>query len=605
MGVNPVDQKYMVLTMHGFSNANYFLTLSFISVVSSMSFWWRDVISEGKVLLKSTILSIYSLNIAKAIPTEDVEKAIYKAKNNSILLTKKNFGHYLAGLLELKKPTNVLLISTLRSIKPSVTVSIVITRSKSISRPKGACTALVVWGENMYSGFRTLRLSNIELNMFKLPEYQRGIIVGLLLSDGWLSYPSANNKFPRFGFEQTFSQSSYVWSVYWMLSHYCYSLPRFKTKTRNNIQTSSVTFATRSLPCFVEFFDCFYHNGKKVIPEHIYHLLTPVSLAHLIMGDGSVVSGGIRISTDSFTVQDVVRLINVLVIKYRLKCTLHMINNKPRIFISSKSMVLWIPIINPYIIPSMKYKLITKSNQNLLLSVPEPNLPNQKVIGLHGISSTGAIKENTAVICYIEPVKEICIKHILPPYLYSIFIGLLLSKGWANIHGKTNSKARIKFCQPYINKEYLYYVFREIHMYCEKDPYRFNSYLLKGKPVDVILISTRWMFCFIDIYSMFYIKNVKRVPCNIYDLLTPLVLAHWVMGSGIRLQGRGIKLGTNFYDIFDMVKLINVLTIKYRLRCNLQLEKDKHSIYIYHTSLNTLFMSIKPFILPSMQKKLI
>jgi hypothetical protein len=77
------------------------------------------------------------------------------------------------------------------------------------------------------------------------------------------------------------------------------------------------------------------------------------------------------------------------------------------------------------------------------------------------------------------------------------------------------------------------------------------------------------------------------------------------MGSGIRLQGRGIKLGTNFYDIFDMVKLINVLTIKYRLRCNLQLEKDKYSIYIYHSSLNTLFMSIKPFILPSMQKKLI
>jgi hypothetical protein len=56
MGVNPVDQKYMVLTMHGFSNANYFLTLSFISVVSSMSFWWRDVISEG------TLVSIPFIN---------------------------------------------------------------------------------------------------------------------------------------------------------------------------------------------------------------------------------------------------------------------------------------------------------------------------------------------------------------------------------------------------------------------------------------------------------------------------------------------------------------------------------------------------------------
>ena len=69
--------------------------------------------------------------------------------------------------------------------------------------------------------------------------------------------------------------------------------------------------------------------------------MTPVSLAHLVMGDGSVVSGGLRISTDSFTVIEVVRLINVLIIKYRLKCTLHIMNNKPRIFISKNSMGYW------------------------------------------------------------------------------------------------------------------------------------------------------------------------------------------------------------------------------------------------------------------------
>ncbi len=130
-------------------------------------------------------------------------------------------------------------------------------RSKSTYRPESTCTDLVVWGENLYSGFRTLRLSNIELNMFKLPNYPRGVIVGLLLSDGGLSYASANNKYPRLGFEQAFFQSSYVWSVFGVLSHYCYSLPRFKTKNRNNMQTSSVTFATRSLPFLVEFFNCF------------------------------------------------------------------------------------------------------------------------------------------------------------------------------------------------------------------------------------------------------------------------------------------------------------------------------------------------------------
>lgn len=210
----------------------------------------------------------------------------------------------------------------------------------------------------------------------------------------------------------------------------------------------------------------------------------------------------------------------------------------------------------------------------------------------------------TGILCYIEPIKEICIKYVIPSYIYSIFVGILLSEGWANLHRKTGTKARIKLCQPYVNKEYVYYVFREIYMYCEKDPYRFNTYL-NGKKVDVILISTKWLFCFIEIYDMFYIKNVKRVPCNIYDILTPFVLAHWVMGSGISLQGRGIKLCTSFNNISDTVKLINVLIIKYRLRCNLLIEKDKHSIYIYRSSLNTLLMSIKPHMLPFMIKQII
>lgn len=139
------------------------------------------------MFFKSTILSIDNLNVAKAIPIKDIEKAlnIYKANNNnSILATKNNLSHYLAGLLAPQNPVNVLLTPTLRRIKPSVTTSVIIARSRSISRPKSTCTALVVWGVDLYSGFRTLRLSEIELTMFRLPEYPRAIIVGLLLSDG-------------------------------------------------------------------------------------------------------------------------------------------------------------------------------------------------------------------------------------------------------------------------------------------------------------------------------------------------------------------------------------------------------------------------------------
>jgi cytochrome c oxidase subunit 3 len=56
-----------VLTMHGFSNANYFLTSAFIALVSSMSFWWRDVISEGTYLGNHTLAVQRGLNMGVAL----------------------------------------------------------------------------------------------------------------------------------------------------------------------------------------------------------------------------------------------------------------------------------------------------------------------------------------------------------------------------------------------------------------------------------------------------------------------------------------------------------------------------------------------------------
>jgi cytochrome c oxidase subunit 3 len=44
-----------VLTVHNFNNAEYFLILAFITVISSMSLWFRDVISEGTYLGNHTL----------------------------------------------------------------------------------------------------------------------------------------------------------------------------------------------------------------------------------------------------------------------------------------------------------------------------------------------------------------------------------------------------------------------------------------------------------------------------------------------------------------------------------------------------------------------
>ena len=91
----------------------------------------------------------------------------------------------------------------------------------------------------------------------------------------------------------------------------------------------------------MELHSLFYLSGIKIIPENIYELLTPVALAHLIMGDGSVQRHGLIICTDSYSIQYVVRLMIVLIIKYRLECTIRIPReNQYRIYVRERSMSL-------------------------------------------------------------------------------------------------------------------------------------------------------------------------------------------------------------------------------------------------------------------------
>lgn len=121
--------------------------------------------------------------------------------------------------------------------------------------------------------------------------------------------------------------------------------------TRLNIKSYGLEFFTRALPCFSELYPLFYPNGTKIVPKNIYDLLTPEALANLIMGDGSAQpKGGLIICTDSFTILDTVRLMNVLIIRYGLRCTLHKKReNQYRIYISKNSMNNLVSIIENYI----------------------------------------------------------------------------------------------------------------------------------------------------------------------------------------------------------------------------------------------------------------
>lgn len=86
-------------------------------------------------------------------------------------------------------------------------------------------------------------------------------------------------------------------------------------------------------------------------------MLTPIALAHLIMGDGTALKYGLMICTDSYSSQDVVRLMNVLIIRYRLECSCYQALTRPRIYIRAQSMPYLREIVKPYITKSMLYKI--------------------------------------------------------------------------------------------------------------------------------------------------------------------------------------------------------------------------------------------------------
>jgi hypothetical protein len=80
---------------------------------------------------------------------------------------------------------------------------------------------------------------------------------------------------------------------------------------------------TRSLSYFSKLNYLFYPNGIKVIPYNLYKLLTPLALAHMIMVDGSAKSYDLILCTNSYSIQDIILLMNVLLIHYRLECSIH------------------------------------------------------------------------------------------------------------------------------------------------------------------------------------------------------------------------------------------------------------------------------------------
>jgi heme/copper-type cytochrome/quinol oxidase subunit 1 len=140
------------------------------------------------------------------------------------------------------------------------------------------CKELVIYGSNLQSTVNYPPYTSIVRYMVNLPITLVPLLVGLIISDGWLQINKVGNT--RFFFKQAMDKSEYFFYVFNKLSHYCSSYPYITQTMLNSNTFKGLSFSTRSYPCFTELYQMFYDKKIKIVPLDLYELLTYESLAH-------------------------------------------------------------------------------------------------------------------------------------------------------------------------------------------------------------------------------------------------------------------------------------------------------------------------------------
>ena len=188
-------------------------------------------------------------------------------------------------------------------------------------------------------------------NNLKLSKFQKEILVGLLLGDGCLER-TKNSTGARLKVSQCLRQQELVWWLYQNFSSLVATLPKIY---RNELRFNTLTHS-----CFKYFYDIFYPQGKKVVPDNIQGLLTPTAFAVWFMGDGSVKSRECRgriLNTQSFKRPDIERLIFLLKEKFNLISSIRKQKDGLQIYISAKSAEILNELLKDKILPYFNYKL--------------------------------------------------------------------------------------------------------------------------------------------------------------------------------------------------------------------------------------------------------
>jgi hypothetical protein len=183
----------------------------------------------------------------------------------------------------------------------------------------------------------------------------KDIIIGTVLGDGYLE---PHGRGVRLQIVHSSAQEAYI---RWKYSKLISLLPSPMYYYRNG-KYSFWRFITRSHPYLAELRKIFYIDGKKRIPDDIdKYLNNRLSLSVWFMDDGTCDKrqGSLLFETQCFCLQDIEKLQACIATNFNLNATIHKSGKGRglRLYLSVKESRKFRKMVEPFILPEMKYKL--------------------------------------------------------------------------------------------------------------------------------------------------------------------------------------------------------------------------------------------------------
>jgi len=128
---------------------------------------------------------------------------------------------------------------------------------------------------------------------------------------------------------------------------------------------SFAEFVSRTDPDFTIFYNIFYRDGKKIVPENIAKLVVdPLSLAVWFMDDGSAEYAGASFQTHCFTKKEVQLLQHCFEQNFQIVTTMRKNKGKWILYIPKRSLVRFRELVTPFMLNRFMYKLVPYSIRN-------------------------------------------------------------------------------------------------------------------------------------------------------------------------------------------------------------------------------------------------